>query len=215
MSQKSFIQFDALSFFFPNVWQKPDGGWSCDLNVTPLSLPLSEVAICQYGSLVLPLWAVWKIHQAFPLESVRIREQALQWPHTRHIFYQSTLSSANVEFRRTQNHCRRQFASVLQVFGAAQAYRCTHTGISSPELLKTDGRYPFHCRLFTLMVWDLTFTACECESSWLSPVRYLRAGQRPLSCLPLSTLHFLLSGSPEHRGRAGIGQNDRNTWADN
>lgn len=93
-------------------------------------------------------------------------------------------------------------------------YRWTHTSIS-PELLKTDGLYPFQCRLFTLMVWDLTFTVCECESSWLYPVRYLRAGRQTLYCLPLSTLHFLLSGSLTHRGYTGTGQNSWNTWADN
>lgn len=46
---------------------------------------------------------------------------------------------------------------------------------------------------------------CECESSWLFPSRYLRAGRLTLLCLPLSILHFLLSGSLKHWGRTGNG----------
>lgn len=45
--------------------------------------------------LVLPLWAAWKIHQGLPLESVWIRQRALQWSLIWH-FYHSAFSNANV-----------------------------------------------------------------------------------------------------------------------
>lgn len=64
-------------------------------------------------SLVLPLWAVWKIHQAFPLESVWIREQALQWPHTRHIFINRHLAAQMLCLRK------HKITAVAHVFFAA------------------------------------------------------------------------------------------------
>lgn len=84
---------------------------------------------------------------------------------------------------KTENHCRCttvflcRSGQVLTVLYVHTQYRSTHTSISCPELLKTDGLYPFQRRLFTLMVQDLTFALCECESSWLCPVWYLQAGQ--------------------------------------
>lgn len=116
-------------------------------NFTPLLSTLSlkgcNVAVC---SLVLPLWAVWKIHQAVPLESVWIRAQALHWPHTPH-FHQSTLSNANVLFTKTQNHSNPPSPPpLLQVTGSTRCMcRCMITTSSSPVEFKTDGLYPFQC----------------------------------------------------------------------
>lgn len=181
MSRKSlfsvWLSFIFLSKCLAKAWWRLKLWPECHTTLAP-SLRGWDLPV---WLLVLPLWAVWKIHQALPLESVRIREQALQWPHTRHIFINRHLAA--------QMWClgERQITADTSLllscrFGAAQAYRCTHTGISSPELLKTDGLYPFHCSLFTLMVWDLTFTVCECESSWL----YLPPGRTATTVLPTS-----------------------------
>lgn len=148
MSQKPFFQFFRFSFIFlskclAKAWWRLKLWPECHTTLTPSlrgwALPV--------WLLVLPLWAVWKIHQAFPLESVRIREQALQWPHMQHKFYQSTLSSANVAFRRMQNHCRHQFASFLQVWCSTGVQMYAHRHQQS-WIVKNRWTIPFSLQPF-------------------------------------------------------------------
>lgn len=158
-------------------------------------------------SLVLPLWAVWKIHQAFPLESVRIRVQALQWPLTWH-FYHSTFSNANVMFRKHKITAEVAFWAEPSASRLHCTIRCTRCRQQHWTVRKADGVYASRCRLFTLMVRDLTFPGCEFESGWLCPVWHLRAGR---GALYLWACCLACVWDTEHCGCTGDGQNRRNT----
>lgn len=66
--------------------------------------------------------------------------------HAAH-FYQSTLSSANVVFRRTQNHCRHQFASFLQVWCSTGVQMYAHRHQQS-WIVKNRWTIPFSLQPF-------------------------------------------------------------------
>lgn len=136
------------------------------MSSSSLTLPLSfsEPVMRQCGRRSSPLWAAWKIHQAFPLESVWIRGQALQQPHTWH-FYHLRLNSANVMFRKQQitaDAPRLTAARFRPAHLQGQSVHANSQGSQVPTD-KTRWTIPFSFEFFTLIVRVLTFTVSKCE----------------------------------------------------
>ncbi len=107
---------------------------------------------------VLPLWAAWKIHQAFPLESVWIRQQALQWKHTRHVFINQRLATQMLclQKRKTTAVTFFFFSFFFKCCRSGQAHTVcrvqthahTHTHISPSWFVKSRRTVAFSVKAF-------------------------------------------------------------------
>lgn len=230
------IKFDSLNLFLANAHQKPDGGWSHDLNVrlllhsTALSLFLSlRGCNMPVWSLVLPLWAVWKIHQAFPLESVWIREQALQWPHTRRIYLSIDAWQRKCCIYETQNHNSRPIFCFF-FFAAGQVkhilyvlYMQIHTHTHNHQqswMVKNRWTIPFSVQafhtdgarpdLYCVRVWEQLAL-----SGAIPPGRTANTAPSTSEHAALPAVKKSYTETLKHWGWTGNGQNNRNTWQDN